>query len=272
MPFTSSVIPLFPQHESAWWFIFRENELLVRLTDEHGQIPKISQPEQLSLHVLRTQYLGQLDGIPCFSAEAETSEQAAPEGMAFRALRPLYNVLPDELFWIAGRAFQIMDWDRNSQYCGRCGHQTTLLEGQRAKACPYCQLTIYPRISPAVIVAVIKEQQILLAHAPRFPQGFYSVIAGFVEPGETFEDCVHREVREEVGIEVADIRYFGNQPWPFPDSLMVGFTARYAGGEITVDHDEILEAGWFRADKLPEIPGKVSIARKLIDWFVENYS
>ncbi len=147
-----------------------------------------------------------------------------------------------------------------------------IIEGQRAKACPYCQLTIYPRISPAVIVAVIKEQQILLAHAPRFPQGFYSVIAGFVEPGETFEDCVHREVREEVGIEAADIRYFGNQPWPFPDSLMVGFTARYAGGEITVDHDEILEAGWFCADKLPEIPGKVSIARKLIDWFVENYS
>lgn len=271
MPFTSSVIPSLQYHEPAWWFIFREDELLVLLTDEQKHIPKIFQPGDLSLHAVRTQYLGQLDGIACFSAEVDKANPA-PAGMTFRALRPLYNVLPDELFWIAGRAFQVMNWDRNSQYCGRCGRQTMLLDGQRAKICPHCQLTTYPRISPAIIVAVIKDQQILLAHAPRFPQGLYSVIAGFVEPGETFEDCVHREVQEEVGIEVRDIRYFGSQPWPFPDSLMVGFTAQYAGGEIRVDQEEILEAGWFYAAKLPDIPGKVSIARKLIDWFVATYS
>lgn len=271
MPFTSSIIPPLPPHETAWWFMFRENELLVRLTDEQAHIPKVSQPEELSVHALRTQYLGQLDGIACFSAELDTAENSAPTGMTFRALRPLYNMLPEELFWIAGRAFQVMNWDRNTQYCGRCGRQTVLIDGQRAKICAHCQLTVYPRISPAIIVAVIKDQQILLASAPRFVPGLYSVIAGFVEPGETFEDCVHREVQEEVGIQVTDIRYFGSQPWPFPDSLMVGFTAQYAGGEIKVDQEEILEAGWFRTDQLPDIPGKLSIARKLIDWFVANY-
>lgn len=272
MPFTPSTIPPLPQHESAWWFMFRENELLVHLADEQARLPRVSQPEELSLHALRTQYLGQLDGIACFSAELDVVKDSVPADMTFRALRPLYNVLPEEFFWLAGRAFQLMNWDRNSQYCGRCGRQTMLLEGQRAKICPHCQLIIYPRISPAIIVAIVKDRQILLARAPRFPQKLYSVIAGFVEPGETFEECVHREVQEEVGIQVRDLRYFGSQPWPFPDSLMVGFTAQYAGGEIKVDQEEILEAGWFRADKLPDIPGKVSIARKLIDWFVENYS
>ena len=268
----SSITPLTAHDKAAWWFVFRENDLLIHLTEEQARIPRIVRPEQLSLLPLRTQYLGQLDGVPCFSAEIATDEGNVPEGMAFRALRPLYNSLPEEFFRMTGRAFQIMHWDRTSQYCGRCGHQTSLLDHERAKICDHCQLTIYPRISPAIIVAVIKERQILLAHAPRFPKSLYSVVAGFVEPGETFEECVRREVKEEVNIDVTDIRYFGSQPWPFPDSLMVGFTARYAGGEIQVDQQEILDAGWFSPDNLPELPGKVSIARKLIDWFVSQYT
>ena len=142
---------------------------------------------------------------------------------------------------------------------------------ERAKICLKCGLINYPRISPAIIVAVVKKNQILLARSERFPTGFYSVLAGFVEPGETFEDCVKREVKEEVGLDVKNIRYFGSQPWPFPDSLMVGFTADYDGGKILIDKTEIKDAGWFTAHDLPQIPGKISIARRLIDWFVQNY-
>jgi NAD+ diphosphatase len=126
-------------------------------------------------------------------------------------------------------------------------------------------------MSPAIIVAVVRDGSVLLAHAARFPGAMYSVLAGFVEPGESLEDCVRREVKEEAGVELKNIRYFGSQPWPFPNSLMIGFTAEYAGGEVTMDMKEIVDAQWFTADHLPTIPDKISIARKLIDWFVEQY-
>jgi NAD+ diphosphatase len=137
-----------------------------------------------------------------------------------------------------------------------------------ARQCHACGLTLFPRISPAVIVLVERSGKALLARSSRFQEELYSVIAGFVEPGETLEETVRREVKEETGIDTKNIRYFGSQPWPFPDSLMIAFTARYAGGEIKVDNEEILDAAWFSADQLPTIPGKISIARALIDWFV----
>ena len=129
------------------------------------------------------------------------------------------------------------------------------------------RITWFPRTSPAVIVLVEREGKALLAHARRFTEGLYSVLAGFVEPGETLEEAVAREIQEEVGIQVTDIRYFGSQPWPFPDSFMVGFTARYESGEIRVDGNEITQADWFSPNELPTIPDQVSIARRLIDWF-----
>jgi NAD+ diphosphatase len=218
--------------------------------------------------ILRRQYLGQLDGYPCFSAELEAPH--IPEGMRFLGLFEVYQEMGEDLFGIAGRAFQIVNWDRTHQYCGRCGIPTKDKPDERAKVCPQCGLLRYPRLSPAVIVAVVKGSQLLLAHSGRFPGKFYSVLAGFVEPGETFEECVEREVQEEVGLRVDTIRYFGSQPWPFPDSMMIGFTARYAGGEIRIDGNEITDARWFTADNLPRIPGKISIARRLIDWFVEH--
>jgi NAD+ diphosphatase len=130
---------------------------------------------------------------------------------------------------------------------------------------------VFPRISPAVIVLIERGDHVLLARASHFPEGMHSVVAGFVEPGESLEETVSREIEEETGILVEDVRYFGSQPWPFPDSLMIGFTARYASGEIRIDGKEIVDAGWFSVDDLPEIPGKVSIARKLIDWFIEKH-
>ena len=161
-------------------------------------------------------------------------------------------------------------WNQHHRFCGKCGHLTEYKTDERARACPQCGLINYPRLSPAIIVAVLRDNRILLAHSQRFPAKFYSVLAGFVEPGESLEECVKREILEEVGISVKNIRYFGSQPWPFPDSLMIGFTAEYAGGEIKVDPVEILDAGWFSADNLPPIPPKLSIARHLIDWFTEK--
>ena len=163
-----------------------------------------------------------------------------------------------------------MHWNQNHQYCGKCGGLTRNRANERAKFCPKCGWINYPRLSPAIIVAVRKDHQILLAHSQRFSGKFYSVLAGFVEPGETLEACVEREVREEVGITLKNISYFGSQPWPFPDSLMIAFTAEYAGGDIKIDTSEITDAGWFSVDSLPPIPSKISIARRLIDWFSEN--
>jgi NAD+ diphosphatase len=190
--------------------------------------------------------------------------------MRFVGLRQLFGLLGDGFFRVGGYASQIVEWNQTHQYCGRCGAESVDDPEDRAKRCPRCGLKSFPRIAPAVIVAVTRGERILLARARRFPVTLYSVLAGFVEPGETLEECVAREVGEETGVEVDDLRYFGSQPWPFPHSLMIAFTAAWAGGEIRVDEREILDAGWFAADALPPIPDKVSIARRLIDRFVET--
>jgi NAD+ diphosphatase len=200
----------------------------------------------------------------------DLADEFLPEGMGFKDLRQVYGLLEEDLFVLGGRAVQIVEWDRTHQYCGRCGSRTHTKEKERAKVCPQCGLHSFPRLSPAIIVAVTRGEEILLARSAHFPQGMFSVLAGFVEPGETIEECVVREVKEEVGITVGNIRYFGSQPWPFPNSLMLGFTAEYVGGELALDPTEIAEAGWFRADSLPSIPGRISIAGRLIKWFLEK--
>ncbi len=251
------------------WFIFRKNDLLVQLIDESATLPLIKEITDLKLTAIQTRYFGVLNGYPCYFVEVPL-ESNPPENMDFLSLRRLYGLLADSLLWIAGRAFQFMNWDRQTQYCGRCGTLTEINLEERVKMCPQCGLLNFPRISPAIIVGVLKDDKILLANGTRFRSNIFSVLAGFVEPGETLEECVRREVKEEVGIEVKNVRYFGSQAWPFPDSLMIGFLADYAKGTITIDKTEINEAGWFTANNLPLIPGKISIARRIIDWFTEN--
>jgi NAD+ diphosphatase len=187
-------------------------------------------------------------------------------------LRALFGLIDENLIWVAGRANQMVHWHQTHRYCGKCGHPTEAKVDERAKICPKCGLINYPRVSPAVIVAVLKGNSILLGRSPRFPLPFYSVLAGFVEPGETLEECVRREIMEEVGILVKNIRYFGSQPWPFPNSLMVAFTAEYADGETRIDSSELLDAGWYTAQNLPLLPSSLSIAHELIEWFRENHS
>ena len=223
------------------------------------------EPTPLWMH-----YFGSWNEMACYAVSLP-QETVIRDRFGWMGLRQLFGQIEEELVWVAGRAGQLVYWHNNHQFCGRCGRPTQDHREERAKICPACGLINHPRVSPAIIVAVVRERRLLLAHATRFPAKFYSVLAGFTEPGESLEECVHREVFEEVGVRVTNIRYFGSQPWPFPDSLMVAFTAEYAADEIRINPAEITDAGWFAASELPEIPPRISIARKLIDWFVDQY-
>ena len=252
-----------------WWFICDRANLLTVAEPVTCSLPRSPTLEDIGLRSQRTQFLGYLNGQPCIAAEL-TEESVLPKHLAFQNLRSLHTLLPDDLFAIAARAVQLITWDRTHQYCGHCATPTQQASTERAKRCPKCGLRQYPRLSPAVIMLIYQEEDILLARAPHFREGLYSVLAGFVEPGESLEETVAREVKEEVGIEIKNIRYFGSQPWPFPDSLMVGFTAEYASGELVLDPTEISAAAWFHKSRLPTVPGELSIARKLINWFASQ--
>lgn len=214
-------------------------------------------------------YLGELDGTACFARLVEPD--AGPSEAEPMALRQLFGALPDEQFGVATRALGLTAWDRDHRFCGRCGSPTERSTRERVRTCTACGHASYPRLSPAVIMLVERDGRCLLARNARTKMPFFSTLAGFVEVGETLEETVAREIREEAGIEVDDIRYFGSQPWPFTGSLMIGFTARWAGGDIVEDPAEILEAGWFAPGELPVIPPKLSIARALIDDFVRRH-
>jgi NAD+ diphosphatase len=248
-------------------FAFRDGKLLVS-GPEAVDAPSPRLPawsELASLAIAGTpHYLGALEGIECV-AVGLADDAPEPERWRYAGLRSLFFALPDALLALAARAFQIVEWDRTHRYCGRCGTPTRDKAGERAKECPACGYVAYPRVSPAMMVLVTRGRDLLLARAHRFPAAMYSALAGFVEPGETIEDCIRREVREEVGVEVANIVYFASQSWAFPHSLMIAFTAEYAGGELRPDETEIAEARWFACDAVPVLPPSVSIARRLIE-------
>lgn len=213
--------------------------------------------------------LGSLGDEVCFAWSIEKGDPL-PEGTERVPMRALFGALPDEDFAIASRALGITAWDADHRHCGRCGAATVRSEKERVRTCTACGFGAHPRVSPAVIVLVEKEGRALLARNSRFPVPFHSTLAGFVEIGETLEETVVREIEEEVGVIVGDVRYFGSQPWPMGGSLMVAFTARWISGELRPDGEEIAEAAWYPPDALPTIPPKLSIARQLIDDFVER--
>lgn len=247
-----------------WLFVFNSSQILIKMSENRPHIPTGDDFAGTNLTFVFKQYLGELDGYPCYCMEVDATF-TPPAGMLFRDLRSLLGDIDEDIFLLAGRASQIAHWNRMHKFCGRCGTPTAGLADELAKKCPGCGSVFYPRISPAVIVAIVRGDEILLAHNKTFRQNWYSVIAGFMEPGETFEDCVAREVMEEVGIRVKNIKYFDSQPWPFPDSLMVGFTAEHESGEISVDGKEIEHAAWYGRDNLPQKPTVNSIAGRLID-------
>ncbi len=270
MPFVSEHQAFIEPPSRALCFGFDSSKILVKLQAGSALIPAMEDLAALSFSPSWRHYFGEWNGASCW-AVCFPPDMPVPDGFTWRGLRELFGRVEEELIWVAGRAGQLVHWHRNHCFCGRCGAATADHPGERAKRCPACGLMNHPRVSPAIIVAVVKGRQLLLAHAARFPAKFYSVLAGFVEPGETLEQCVQREVFEEAGVQVRNIRYFGSQPWPFPDSLMVAFTAEHAAGEIRVNPAEITDAGWFGADRLPEVPPPISIARRLIDWFCAHY-
>jgi NAD+ diphosphatase len=259
------------QKPEAWWFVYSGYHLLVKLSGDAVGIPATAEVETRGIDLSNGICLGSFRGRPCYAAEGELAEGIA-SGMAFQELRSLFGRLEDEVYEIALYGVHLVGWDRACQFCSRCRRALKSRSDMRAKECEECGRLEFPRISPAIIVLVEKGDRLLLARSARFAGQFFSVLAGFVEPGESLEEAVRREVKEEAGISVKDIAYFGSQPWPFPDSLMIGFTAQYESGEIQIDGEEIVEAGWYRADSLPHIPGKLSIARQLIDWFVKKHS
>jgi len=265
--YVAAVQPPSPPPERPLWFVFRGSELLVSACPGGLGLPHCNTPKDLGMMPTRTQYLGVLGKEHCFSAEAP-ADAMAPQGCLWQGLRKLYGGFDEARFALAGRALQIVEWDRTHQYCGACGGRTVTRTSERARECPACGEVTYPRLAPAVMGLVRRQGELLLARATRFPEGMYSALAGFVEPGESLEQCLEREIGEEVGIRVANVRYFASQPWPFPHSLMIAFFADYEGGEIQVDGAEISDARWFdvrKSENLPRLPARISIARKLID-------
>jgi len=256
---------------ASFWFACQGSSILVAGATNELSVPFLEDLGALGLPGDASHLLGFADGHAC-RAVGIPPGASVPDGFRFENLRSLFDGISYAFFALAARALEVVDWDASHRFCGRCGTATNLRSGERARECPTCGSLSYPRISPAVIVAVVRGDRILLARATRFPPGLYSVLAGYVDPGENLEECVHREVREETGIEVTNLRYFASQPWPFPHSLMIAFTAEHAGGEIVVDGDELSDAGWYTADALPQIPGRMTVARRLIDWFCEGRS
>lgn len=253
--------------ETCYWFLFRGNEVLVPEGD--GTIQFGDTHRLFSQTPLALLFIGMSGGVPCYAVALDSSVQP-PENFRFSDIRGLSGRTSNELLGVAARASHLLLFDRTTKFCGSCGAGNLLKESELAKQCPVCGQIIYPRLSPAIIVLVRRSDEVLLARSPGFPPGMYSLIAGFVEPGETIEHAVHREVMEETGITICDLCYIGSQPWPFPDSLMIGFVASYAAGTIRADPAEIEDAGWFKRGALPGLPGPLSLSRALIDMFEKD--
>jgi NAD+ diphosphatase len=212
------------------------------------------------------QGLGMFDGERIYIIEL--SDAVPLPRTEWQTLRPLMMAADDpSSYRLLVYATQIATWMRQHRFCGNCGTPMLTVSGERARECPACALRQYPRISPSMIVLVTRGHEVLLARSPRFLPGVYSTLAGFVEPGETVEECVHREVHEEVGLRVRNLRYLASQSWPFPHSLMLGFHAEYESGKIVLQPEEIEDAKWFKLTDLPDLPGRMSISRYLIDTY-----
>ncbi len=258
MRFIPASRPTEPASPLAWCFAFVQRELLLPDSDAPALQPVVV--ATLAERAAARHYLGALGGVDCWALALDEP----PPGWHRMPLRAAMLSLDPPVSALAGRAAQVLEWDRTHRFCGVCATETTLQPGERARVCPACGHSAYPRLSPAMMALVWRPGELLLARSPHYPAGMYSALAGFVEAGESLEECVHREVAEEVAVSVQDLRYYGSQSWPFPNSLMVAFTARWTGGEIVPQAGEIEHARWFSLDALPNIPPRFSIAGHLI--------
>lgn len=252
------------------WLIFQREKLLLAKDAESFTIPQGAALSLLKSHLLRLHPLGEFNHTNCYTGEIE-STVSLPTGIEAVSLRAAFEYLGLDWHGVVSKAASIIHWDRNHQFCGHCGHTTQVTPGTYERKCTNCGLPQYPRISPSIIVLIKRGKEVLMARSPHFPKNAYGLIAGFVEAGESIEEAIKREVKEEVSIKIKNLQYFGSQSWPFPDSLMIGFIAEYADGEIIIDHNEIESAGWYRFDNIPAWPGSsISIASKLINHFIQE--
>jgi NAD+ diphosphatase len=253
---------------SGYWFIIEKDNLWL----ENANTPGISYLPQLQNIDNPLPYLaGYLNNIPCYVADKAVFNSQLVQNLRSIPFRQAHDLLGPEIFKMALKSKCLDHWLKKNQYCGVCAQPTVVLSGELARKCTGCDELFYPKTSPSVIAVIERGNEILLARSPRFAPGVYSCIAGFIEPGETAEETLEREVFEEVGLKIKTPRYYASQHWPFPNSFMMGFFAEYESGEIQVDNIEIIDAKWFTKDNLPILPTYASIARKLIqDWLTRQ--
>ena len=257
--------------EPAYWFVFCKDELLLQKDDKNSTytIPYgMNPPIQLEVWNTIHKLTPMSDGSACRTVSIP-SPIIENDKFVMMGLRKSFEILNREFYIKAGKASEILYWDSTTKYCGVCGAPMQL-HTDISKRCTNCGKEVWPQLATAIIVLVKRNDQILMVHAHNLKGNYYGLVAGFVETGETLEECVHREVMEETGISITNIRYFGSQPWPYPCGLMIGFFADYVAGNLHLQHSELAYGGWFSKDKLPAIPGKMSMARMLIDAWLEG--
>lgn len=270
--FKPSSKPLYAENDYDLWFLFQENKIMLLKEYEHYIVPRNKDIDNMNIDMDNIQCMGGFQGHNCHCGEIIQKIQG--ENIEFLDLMTFSKETEKNIYTLATKGNLFVKWMKLNKHCGKCGSKMYLKDSytERALVCSNCGNTTWPRTSPAIIVAITKGDKLLLAHNKRFSEGKYSVLAGFVEYGETFEECVRREVYEEVGIEIKNIKYFGSQPWPFPNSMMVGFTAEYLDGEIEEDGEEIVHADWFSKEEIPQKYTKsISIGSQLIEWFMKNH-
>lgn len=256
-----------------YWFLFYEDQLLLRKEGDRytlpvGDVPPVAVTSSMEMPGIGERP-GQVASLDTPEMPVPDRESDASASYIWMGLRASWDCLPGDLYRKAGKAYQLLYWDRNSRFCPACG-TATVRETEISKRCPSCGKELYPVISAAILVLVRKGEEILLVRARNFKGTFHSLVAGFLETGETLEECVAREVKEETGLDVCNVTYWGNQPWPYPSGLMVGFIADYAGGEIRLQEEELCAGAFYTADRLPELPRKLSLARRMIDWWLDT--
>ncbi len=258
--------------ETGWEIVFQSGELVTDMRASQPCLVSAELVEQNGWRKQRRHFMGYWHDQPCFALEIDAADSLDPMQYQRGSLYQILGRVDDQLFSLAGRASQLLDWERDHQFCGRCGQQMRPDEQERAMRCDPCAMIDYPKIAPCVIVLITRGEEMLLARNVNFPQPFYSTLAGFIEAGETAEETLVREVREEVGVEVCNLRYFQSQSWPFPNQLMLGFFADYAGGEIVCDPREIADARWFHYTDLPMTPPVSSVSGQLIQHHIASIS
>jgi NAD+ diphosphatase len=254
----------------ARFLVYQSGQLVCNLRADPPCVFGHDELQRLQWQVEREQFLGHHDGRAWFALALAPGEALDPMAFSAGSLYQLLGRVDDPVFALAGRGAQLLRFAEEHRFCSRCGQPMQALSAERALGCAHCERTLYPPLAPCIIVLVSDGDRMLLARSARFPRPMYSTLAGFVEAGESAEQCLQREVREEVGVEVRNIRYFGSQAWPFPNQLMLGYFAEYAGGELRCDPSEIADAGWFERDALPPIPPAVSISGQLIRRFMDE--